>query len=154
MAKSVNPDAISILLANPSPDSSLDGPTDIVVQILDMKNVGNKFAFTASDWKMNLKAVLRSTLSSEVESGRIQNLGLISILNYTVHDIPMMNREFLIVTKCAALSPALEAEIKAEGKTEESGIVLKPKPEISITSARMEPHRVNYLASKISQILL
>ncbi|XP_058180756.1 replication protein A 70 kDa DNA-binding subunit B [Rhododendron vialii] len=144
MAKSVNPDAISFLLANPSPDFSSDAPTDIVVQILDLKKAGNKFSFMASDGKMKLKALLQSTLSSEVESGKIQNLGLISILNYTVNDIPMKNEttystqtvfsKFLIVTKCAAVSPALEAEIKAEGKMEESGIVLKPKPEMAITS--------------------
>lgn len=38
---------------------------------------------------------------------------------------------YLIVTKCEAVSPALEAEYKAEVKSEETGIVLKPKQEES-----------------------
>lgn len=40
-----------------------------------------------------------------------------------------MGIRYLIVIKCEAVSPALEPEIKAEVKTEESGIVLK-KPKL------------------------
>lgn len=42
MAKSATPDAISILLANPSPDSSSELP-EIVVQVLDLKQSGNRY---------------------------------------------------------------------------------------------------------------
>ena len=46
MAKSVSPDAISTLLANPSPDSSSDLP-DIVVQVLDLKQSGNRYMYVS-----------------------------------------------------------------------------------------------------------
>lgn len=36
---------------------------------------------------------------------------------------------YLIVTKCEVVSPALEMEIKIEVKSDESGIILKPKQE-------------------------
>ena len=36
------------------------------------------------------------------------------------------------MTKCEAVSPALEMEFKAEVKSEESGIMLKPKQEVLI----------------------
>lgn len=39
---------------------------------------------------------------------------------------------FLIVSKCEVVSPALEAEYKAQVKTEESGISLKPKQDMDI----------------------
>ncbi|KAL3513035.1 hypothetical protein ACH5RR_025752 [Cinchona calisaya] len=129
MATAVSPDAISTILANPSPDSSSHLP-EIVVQVLDLKPTGNRYMFTASDGKMKLKAILQSGLSSEVVSGNIQNLGLIQILDYTVNDIPTKNEKYLIVTKCKTVSPALDAEYKAEVKTEETGIFLKPKEEV------------------------
>lgn len=61
---------------------------------------------------------------------------------------------YLIVTKCEAVSPALEAEYKAEVKTqenvqenfkndvkmEETGIVLKPKQEFQTKSAAQIVH--------------
>lgn len=40
--KTVSPDAISKIIANPSPDSSADLP-DLVLQVLDLKSVGNRF---------------------------------------------------------------------------------------------------------------
>ncbi|KAH7851810.1 hypothetical protein Vadar_016752 [Vaccinium darrowii] len=134
MAKSVNPDAISILLANPSPDSPSVVPNDIVVQILDLKLFGNanKIMFVANDGKMKVRAILQSTYLSEVQSGNIQNLGLIRIDDYVVNHPG--NEKYVIVTKCVVVSPALEAEIKAEGKMEESGIILKPKPEMAISN--------------------
>ncbi|PSR89117.1 Replication protein A DNA-binding subunit D like [Actinidia chinensis var. chinensis] len=133
MAKRVSPDAISSLLANPSPDSSSE-VREIVVQVLDLKPTGSKYMFTASDGNMKLKALLQSSLSSEVLSGNIQNLGLIRILDYTVNDIPTKSEKFLIVIKCEVVSAALEAEVKADGKIEESGIILKPKQEMDIKS--------------------
>ncbi|KAL0342438.1 UNVERIFIED_CONTAM: Replication protein A DNA-binding subunit B [Sesamum calycinum] len=133
MAKAVSPDAISFVLANPCPDSSSDLP-EIIVQVLDLKPTGNKYMFMASDGKMKVRALLQSALSSEVTSGNIQNLGLIRVLDYTLNDIPTKNEKFLIVSKCEAVSPALEAEYKAEVKTEGSGIVLKPKQDMDIES--------------------
>lgn len=44
MAKSVSPDAISVILANPCPDSSSSLP-EIVVQVLDLKATGNKYMY-------------------------------------------------------------------------------------------------------------
>ncbi|XP_061364959.1 replication protein A 70 kDa DNA-binding subunit B [Gastrolobium bilobum] len=129
MAKSVSPDAISILFANPSPDSSSDIP-DIVVQVLDLKQSGNRYMFTASDGKKKLRAILPSDKNSEVLSGNIQNLGLIRILDYTLNDIPTKSEKYLIVTKCEPVSPALQMEIKSE----ETGVILKPKQEGGVKS--------------------
>ena len=42
---------------------------------------------------------------------------------------------YLIVTKCEAVSPPLEAEVKIEPKIEGTGIVLKPKQEVVTKSA-------------------
>lgn len=133
MVNLTTPGAISTLIANPSPDSSSEGP-EIVVQILDLKPLGSKHSFTASDGKMKLKALLQSSLTSEVMSGNIQNLGLIRIVDYTVNDIPTKNEKFLIVIKCEVVSPALEAEFKDEIKIEDANIVLKPKSEINVKS--------------------
>ncbi|KAG8379305.1 hypothetical protein BUALT_Bualt07G0074600 [Buddleja alternifolia] len=131
MAKAVTPDAISIILENPCPDSSSDLP-EIVVQVLDLKPTGTKYMFMANDGKKQVRALLQSALSSEVTSGNVQNLGLIRILDYTLNDIPTKNEKFLIVSKCEAVSPALEAEYKVGIKTEENGIVLKPNQEMDV----------------------
>ena len=48
----------------------------------------NYFRFTASDGKQKLKGILQSGFSSMVQSGAIQNMGLIRILEYTLNDIP------------------------------------------------------------------
>ncbi|KAK7330285.1 hypothetical protein VNO77_24475 [Canavalia gladiata] len=127
--KSVTPDAISTLLASPTPDSTSD-LSDIVVQLLDLKQSGNRYMFTASDGKMKLRAILPSNQCSEVLSGNIQNLGLIRILDYTLNDIPNKSEKYLIVTKCESVSPALPMEIKSE----ECGILLKPKEEGAVKS--------------------
>ncbi|XP_004508670.1 replication protein A 70 kDa DNA-binding subunit B [Cicer arietinum] len=129
MAKSVSPNAISTLLSNPSPDSSSDLP-DIVVQVLDLKQSGNRYMFSANDGNMKLRAILPSNQYSEVLSGKIQNLGLIRILDYTLNDIPNKSEKYLIVTKCEPVSPSLETEIKSE----QSGIVLKPKEDVVVKS--------------------
>ncbi|XP_022738114.1 replication protein A 70 kDa DNA-binding subunit B-like isoform X1 [Durio zibethinus] len=128
MAKSVSEDAISMILTNPSPDSSSDLP-EIIVQVLDLKLTGNRYTFNASDGKMKVRAIFPSNMSPEIMSGSIQNKGLVRILDYTLNDIPNKSEKYLIVTKCEALSSALETEIKAEVKTEESDIVLK-KPKL------------------------
>ncbi|KAG5056551.1 hypothetical protein AAZX31_05G019900 [Glycine max] len=125
-AKTVTPDAVSTLLANPSPDSTSDLP-DIVVQVLDLKATGNKYMFTANDGKTKLKAMIPSDMRSQVLSGAIQNLGLIRVLDYTVNDIPNKSDKYLLAIKCEAVSPALEMEIKSEESG--SGILLKPKVE-------------------------
>lgn len=44
MTKTVSPDAISFILANPCPDSSSDLP-EIIVQVLDLKPAGNKYMY-------------------------------------------------------------------------------------------------------------
>lgn len=143
MSKSVSPDAISVILSNPTPDSSSDIP-ELVLQVLDIKAAGNRYTFSVSDGKMKLKAILQSSLSSEVINGNIQNLGLIRVVDYTLNDIPNKNEKYLIVTKCESVSPPLEAEVKvspppsevkAEPKMEGAGIVLKPKQEVVTKSA-------------------
>ncbi|XP_023762103.1 replication protein A 70 kDa DNA-binding subunit B [Lactuca sativa] len=134
MAKSVSPDAISVILSNPTPDSSADLP-ELIVQVLDLKAAGNRYTFTVTDGKTKLKAILQSSLASEVINGNIQNLGLIRVVDYTLNDIPNKNEKYLIVTKCEAVSPPLEAEVKIEPKIEGTGIVLKPKQEVVTKSA-------------------
>ncbi|PKI59909.1 hypothetical protein CRG98_019682 [Punica granatum] len=44
MAKTVTPDAISIIWSNPTPDSAGDVP-ELVVQVLDLKAIGNRNRF-------------------------------------------------------------------------------------------------------------
>ena len=48
----------------------------------------------ASDGKMKVRALLQSTLASEVISGNIQNLGLIRVLDYTLNDIPTKKEKY------------------------------------------------------------
>ncbi|XP_010258039.1 PREDICTED: replication protein A 70 kDa DNA-binding subunit B-like [Nelumbo nucifera] len=133
MGKSITPDAVSSILANPSPDSPSD-VAETIVQVVDLKQVGNRFTFMASDGRTKVKAILPSNLSAEIESGNIQNLGLIRILDYTLNVIPNKSEKYLIVTKCEVISPALETEIRSEVKKEEAGIILKPKEEIVVKS--------------------
>ncbi|TYJ42406.1 hypothetical protein E1A91_A03G087500v1 [Gossypium mustelinum] len=135
MAKSLSQDAISTILANPSPDSSSDIP-EIIVQVLDLKLTGNRYTFNASDGKMKLRAIFPSNMSSEIITGSVQNKGIVRILDYTLNDIPNKSEKYLIVTKCEVVSPALETEIKAEVETEEHDTVLK-KPKLE-NEARYE----------------
>ncbi|WOG93789.1 hypothetical protein DCAR_0313076 [Daucus carota subsp. sativus] len=137
MVKTVSPDAISVIMANPSPDSSSSDYPDIVVQVLDLKLTGNsRFRFVANDGKMKLDGMFPSSLSNEVNSGNIQNLGLIRILDYTLNDIPLKNKKYLIVTKCEVVSPPLEAEIVDVVKSEETGILLKPKQDVEVNNVQ------------------
>ncbi|KAL5544628.1 hypothetical protein UlMin_008412 [Ulmus minor] len=146
--KAPSPDAISVILANPSPDSSAEMP-EIVVQVLDLVSKGNRYMFTASDGKKKIKGILPSHLTSQVISGDIQNLGLVRILDYSLNDIPSKSEKYVIVTKCEAVSPALEAEFKSEVKQEiagislkrdEGGMLLKPKQEMVAKSAAQIVH--------------
>ncbi|KAK9106804.1 hypothetical protein Syun_022815 [Stephania yunnanensis] len=130
MADSITPNAISTIIKNPSPDSSSETP-QIVVQVVDLKPVGNRFTFNASDGKMKLKATLPSNMSSEINLGNLQNLGLIRILDYTLNVLPKTQEKCLIVTKCEVVTAALKIEVGNDVE-EETGIVLKPKHEIGI----------------------
>ncbi|XP_013625590.1 PREDICTED: replication protein A 70 kDa DNA-binding subunit B [Brassica oleracea var. oleracea] len=131
MENSVTQDGIASLL---SLDSSSVQP-QIVVQVVDLKPVGNRYTFNANDGKMKIKAMLPATLTSEIVSGKIQNLGLIRLLHYTANDIPGKSGEkYLLVTKCEAVASALDSEIKSELKAS-TGIVLKPKQEFVAKSA-------------------
>ncbi|EPS69068.1 hypothetical protein M569_05699, partial [Genlisea aurea] len=153
--KSVTPGALSLILANPCPDSSSE-PAEIIVQVLDLKPTGNKYVFLASDGRMKVRALLQSSLSADVSSGEIQNLGLIRVLDYTLNDIPTKNEKFLIVTKCESVSPALaeeysEVKTAPEQKPESEddakhttvAVVLKPKQEVVSKSAAQILHEQN-----------
>ncbi|PWA96587.1 replication factor-A protein [Artemisia annua] len=142
MSKSVSPDAISFILSNPNVDSSTVLP-EIVVQVLELKPVGNRHMCTVNDGKMKLRASLPSSLTSEVNNGNIQNLCLIRLLDYTVNDIPNKNEKYVIVTKCESVVPPLEAEVKLEVKSEGPGIMLKPKQDVVTKSAAQIIHEQN-----------
>uniref|UniRef100_A0A1J3E316 Replication protein A subunit n=1 Tax=Noccaea caerulescens TaxID=107243 RepID=A0A1J3E316_NOCCA len=119
MENSVTQDGIATVLSNQSLDSSSVRP-EIVVQIVDLKAVGNRYTFNANDGKMKIKAMLPATLTSDIISGKIQNLGLIRLLGYTVNEIPGKSEEkYVLVTKCEAVSPALDSEIKSELKSKQ-----------------------------------
>ena len=45
----------------------------------------------ASDGKDKMKAMLPTQFAEEVRSGKLQNLGLIRILDYTCNDVPRSN---------------------------------------------------------------
>jgi replication factor A1 len=134
MENSVTQDGIATVLANQSLDSSSVRP-EIVVQVVDLKPAGNRYTFSANDGKMKIKAMLPATLTSDIISGKIQNLGLIRLLEYTVNDIPGKSEEkYMLITKCEAVASALDSEIKAEIKAS-TGIMLKPKHEFVAKSA-------------------
>ncbi|XP_031489389.1 replication protein A 70 kDa DNA-binding subunit B [Nymphaea colorata] len=135
MAVTVTPSAISTILSSPTPDSPSSIP-DLVIQIVDLKPVGTsntRFTFMANDGSMKLKAMLPTSISSEVQSGELQNLGLIRIIDYTCNAVPNQPQKVLIVTKCEVASPPLEEEVKTKVKLEEeTGIILRPKEETGI----------------------
>ncbi|XP_021761491.1 replication protein A 70 kDa DNA-binding subunit B-like [Chenopodium quinoa] len=133
----VTPDAISKIIASPSPDSSEDLP-DLVVQVIDLKAVGNRFMFTASDGKQKLKGILQSSFSDMVSSGSIQNMGLIRVLDYTLNDIPNKPEKYLLVTKCESVSPALETEIKVEEEIEDGSAAKRQKQEVDVKAEDMK----------------
>ncbi|KAL5217328.1 hypothetical protein ABZP36_018012 [Zizania latifolia] len=134
-AMSVTPGAVTLILANPSPDSAADAP-GIVVQVVDLKPIGNRFTFMASDGKFKVKAMLPTHFVPEVRSGNLQNLGLIRVLDYTCNTIPNQSDKALIITKCEVVCQALESEIKSEVDKEEKkpAILLNPKEEPVVSS--------------------
>ncbi|KAG6474057.1 hypothetical protein ZIOFF_067981 [Zingiber officinale] len=137
MARSVTSGAISMLLSNPSPDSPTDLP-EIIVQVVDLKPIGSsstRFTFKASDGEMKLKGMLPTYLSTEIQSGKLQNLGLIRILDYTCNSIPNQSEKALIVTKCEVVSPSLELEIQNDVKKEKPDMSLESKQEEFVNNA-------------------
>lgn len=52
-------------------------------------------SFMASDGEMKLKAMLPTYLSTEIQSGKLQNLGLIRILDYTCNSIPNQPEKYI-----------------------------------------------------------
>ncbi|CAN6854365.1 unnamed protein product [Brassica oleracea] len=155
MQNSVTPDAISAVLSNPSFDSSSDR-SEIVVQVVDLKPIGNRYTFSANDGKTRVKAMFTASLTPEIVSGKIQNLGLIRLVDFTVNDISSKSTKYFLVTKCETVASALDSEIDLEGKKDEeeggeakrqkldhspvndvkeTGITLKPKQEFVSKSA-------------------
>ncbi|CAG7860281.1 unnamed protein product, partial [Brassica rapa] len=156
MQNSVTPDAISAVLSNPSFDSSSDR-SEIVVQVVDLKPIGNRYTFSANDGKTRVKAMFTASLTPEIVSGNIQNLGLIRLVDFTVNDISSKSTKYFLVTKCESVASALDSEIDLEGKKDEeeegeaakrqkldhspvsdvvsTGITLKPKQEFVAKSA-------------------
>ncbi|KFK27878.1 hypothetical protein AALP_AA8G440900 [Arabis alpina] len=153
MATCVTPDAISSVLSNPSFDSSSDRP-EIVVQVVDLKPIGNRYTFIANDGKAKVKAMFTASLAPDVISGTIQNLGLIRLIDFVVNDISSKSTKYFLVTKCEAVAPALDSEINLESDEEapefkkqklehtpakldvvSTGITLKPKQEFVAKSA-------------------
>ncbi|KAF3326285.1 replication protein A DNA-binding subunit B-like protein [Carex littledalei] len=152
MEKLPTPGGVATLLANPNPDSGSDLP-EIVLQVVDLRPIGNsstRYTFMASDGKMKIKAMLPTHFASEINSGNLQNLGLIRVLDYTLNSIPNQTEKALIVTKGEVVASSLDSEIKSEVKEEmvmeketikvskqgaEPLIVLKPKQEMNVKSA-------------------
>uniref|UniRef100_A0A1J3D750 Replication protein A subunit n=1 Tax=Noccaea caerulescens TaxID=107243 RepID=A0A1J3D750_NOCCA len=158
MQPSVTPDAISAVLSNPSFDSSSSDRPEIVVQVVDLKPIGNRYSFMANDGKMKVKAMFTASLTPEIISGNIQNLGLIRLQDFIVNDMSGKSKKYFLVTKCEAVASALDSEINLESKSEEeasepkkqkldhspvndaktnasTGITLKPKQEFVAKSA-------------------
>ncbi|XP_074571951.1 replication protein A 70 kDa DNA-binding subunit B-like isoform X2 [Curcuma longa] len=156
MARSVTPGAISMLLSNPSPDSPSDVP-EITVQVVDLKPIGSsstRFTFMASDGEMKLKAMLPTYLSTEIQSGKLQNLGLIRILDYTCNSIPNQLEKALIVTKCEVVSPSLELEIKNDAKKEKPDMNLESKQEVFSKSAAQIVHEQHGNAAPAARLAI
>uniref|UniRef100_A0A0E0KAH9 Replication protein A subunit n=1 Tax=Oryza punctata TaxID=4537 RepID=A0A0E0KAH9_ORYPU len=135
-APSVTPGAVAFVLENASPDEATGVPVpEIVLQVVDLKPIGSRFTFAASDGKAKIKTMLPTQLAPEVRSGNIQNLGLIRVLDYTCNIIPQQMEKALIITKLEVVSKALDSEIKCEAeKQEKPAILLSPKEESVVLS--------------------
>ncbi|KAJ0236324.1 Replication protein A 70 kDa DNA-binding subunit D [Hirschfeldia incana] len=160
MQNSVTPDAISAVLANPSFDSSSDR-SEIVVQVVDLKPIGNRYTFSANDGKTRVKAMFTASLTPEIVSGKIQNLGLIRLVDFTVNDISSKSTKYFLVTKCEAVACALDSEIDLDGKKdeEESGEAAKrqkldhsPVRDVKETGITLKPKQ-EFVAKSASQII-
>lgn len=148
MEKSVTPNAISTILANPSTDSYSEIP-QLIVQVVDLKPTGNsRFTFKASDGKMKLMAMLPVNMTSDVNLGKFQNLGLILVQDYSINLVPKTQEKCLLVLKCEVVAPVLESEIGSDPMSQEiefkpkqeTGIVLKPKQDVVAKSAAQIVH--------------
>ncbi|KAJ3673852.1 hypothetical protein LUZ60_005844 [Juncus effusus] len=127
--KRVTQGGIRAILDNPNPESGSELP-EVVVQVVDLRPIGSsstRFTFMASDGEKKVKAMLPTHFASEINSGNLQNLGLIKILDYTCNSIPNQTEKALIVTKCEVVEKSLEAEIKNEVKKEETDNVREAK---------------------------
>ncbi|KAJ7277071.1 hypothetical protein O6H91_02G027800 [Diphasiastrum complanatum] len=113
MASQVTEGGVALLLQNPSPDSAT--PSNVVLQVLELKPVGStRYTFLVNDGKLKMKAMLPSTMSAFVVSGKLQNMGLIRINDYTCNVVPNQPQKVLIITDCEVVSPALDHEIGAQ----------------------------------------
>ncbi|XP_057871294.2 replication protein A 70 kDa DNA-binding subunit B [Cryptomeria japonica] len=122
--------AIEAMLAG---NPSLGESADLVVQVVGLKPVGSsntRFTFMANDGKMKIKAMLPTTMAGEVTSGKLQNLGLIRILDYTCNAIQNQPQKVLIITKCEVVAPALDAEVGGVEVKQEDGDNIKPEVKV------------------------
>ncbi|XP_006649629.1 replication protein A 70 kDa DNA-binding subunit B [Oryza brachyantha] len=139
-APSVTRGAVAFILENPSP-AAADVP-GIVLQVVDLKPIGSRFTFMASDGEAKIKTMLPTQFLPEVRSGNLQNLGLIRVLDYTCNTIPSQSEKALIITKCEVVAKALDSEIKSEADEQEEkkpAIVLNPKEESVEPAALSKP---------------
>ncbi|KAI3681897.1 hypothetical protein L6452_36703 [Arctium lappa] len=67
MAKSVSPEAISMIMSNPTPDSSAVHP-EIVVQVLDIKYAGNRYTLDFSHFKLMVANTLVLLCTKSLEA--------------------------------------------------------------------------------------
>ncbi|CAN7080691.1 unnamed protein product [Brassica oleracea var. botrytis] len=159
MQTSVTPDAISAVLSNPSFDSSSSDRSEIVVQVVDLKPIGNRYTFSANDGKTRVKAMFTASLTPEIISGKIQNLGLIRLLDFTVNDISGKSTKYFLVTKCESVASALDSEINLEGKIEDEAGAAKrqkldhsPMSDVVSTGITLKPKQ-EFVAKSASQII-
>ncbi|CDY23091.1 BnaC07g30960D [Brassica napus] len=95
MQTSVTPDAISAVLSNPSFDSSSSDRSEIVVQVVDLKPIGNRY----------------TVFDSVLMMGRRESK-------------QCKSTKYLLVTKCESVASALDSEINLEASqiiTEQRG---------------------------------
>ncbi|KAJ4871999.1 Replication protein A 70 kDa DNA-binding subunit D [Raphanus sativus] len=159
MQNSVTPDAISTVLSNPSFDSSSDR-SEIVVQVVDLKPIGNRYTFSANDGKTRVKAMFTASLTPEIVSGKIQNLGLIRLVDFTVNDISSKSTKYFLVTKCESVASALDSEIDLDGKKDEEGgeaakrqkLDHSPVRDVKETGIMLKPKK-EFVAKSASQII-
>uniref|UniRef100_A0A0D9VR72 Replication protein A subunit n=1 Tax=Leersia perrieri TaxID=77586 RepID=A0A0D9VR72_9ORYZ len=133
MSVTVTPGAVAHIMENPSPNTDTEAVPEIVVQVVDLKPVGARLSFTASDGKDKIKAILPSQYVQVVRAGNLQNLGLVRILDYTCNNVADRPDKVLIIIKCEVVCKSMDSEIKSEADKQEEekkpAIVLTPKEE-------------------------
>ncbi|MCO5549118.1 hypothetical protein L7F22_002584 [Adiantum nelumboides] len=138
---SVTPNCIASILAGPSPDAA-----DYVVQVVDLRDRGNdskKFLFQANDGTLKILAMVPSEMSDDVISGKLQNLGLLRIKDYTLSGSEKSRG--IVVIKAEIVAPSLGYEVGASetkdlsaarnGSASELPIILKLKSEKSLNNS-------------------